>query len=146
MSIRPYTDEDQVDLLDVWYQASLIAHSFLSREFLDNERSQIATQWLPVAKTTVYETEGRVVGFLSLVDNEVGGLFVHPDHQRRGIGRALMDHARRTRPFLELDVFAANTSGRAFYDSYGFELVDRHINQDTGQPELRLRLSNESHP
>lgn len=140
MTVRPYTDEDQAELLDVWYQASLIAHSFLSRDFLDNERRQIAEQWLPVAETTVWEKDGCIVGFVALVGNEVGGLFVHPDHQGQGIGRALMDHARKSRPFLELDVFEANTSGRRFYDSYGFQMVDRHINKDTGQPELRLRL------
>ncbi len=97
-------------------------------------------QWLPIAETTVYELDGRVVGFLSLIGTEVGGFFVHPDHQRRGIGRALMDDAKESRPFLELDVFAANSIGRRFYDSYGFEQVDSHIHDETGHVELRLRL------
>jgi putative acetyltransferase len=70
----------------------------------------------------------------------VGGVFVHPDHQGRGIGRALMDRARATRTFLELNVFEANAIGRRFYDAYGFEFVDRYINERSGQAELRLRL------
>ena len=40
--IRPYTADDLDELLDVWYQASLIAHSFLSEEFLTAERQQVA--------------------------------------------------------------------------------------------------------
>ncbi len=40
--IRPYADEDMAQLLDVWYRASLIAHSFLPEEFLETERRQIA--------------------------------------------------------------------------------------------------------
>ncbi|MEA2000447.1 MAG: GNAT family N-acetyltransferase [Actinomycetota bacterium] len=138
--IRPYTDDDLDGLLDVWYRASLIVHSFLSEEFFEAERRQIAERWLPMAETLVYESGGRVVGFLSLIGNEVGGIFVDPDHQGRGIGSALMDGARDSRPFLELGVFEANSTGRRFYDSYGFEPVSRQIDEDTGQPELRLRF------
>ena len=140
MTIRPYTDDDLEQLLDVWYRASLIAHPFLSEEFFEAERHEIAEQWLPVAETMVYEIDGRVVGFVALIGNEVGAIFVEPDSQGRGIGRALMDAARESRPLLELDVFEANSIGRRFYDAYGFEFVDRHMNEAVGLPELRLRL------
>ena len=136
--IRPYTDRDLSEVLDVWYRASLIAHSFLSEDFFETERRQIAEHWLPMADTIVFETDGRVRGFLSLIGNEVGAIFVDPDYQGRGIGRALMDLARDSRPLLELDVFEANAIGSRFYDAYGFEFVDRHLNEATGQPELRL--------
>jgi putative acetyltransferase len=138
--IRAYTSRDTDDLLDVWYRASLVAHPFLSESFLEEERSEIGQKWLPIAETSVYEVDGRVVGFISLVGNEVGGIFVDPACQGQGIGRALMDHARRSRAFLELDVFEANDTARRFYDSYGFQFVDRHFNDSAGQPELHLRL------
>ena len=137
---RLYADADLPALLEAWHQASLAAHSFLSDEFLEKERSRIAEEWLPKSETLVYVTDGRVVGFLSLVDNEVGGLFVHPEFQGRGFGRALMDKARASRPYLELTVFEANSRGRAFYDVYGFEVVERVANGVEGHPELRLRL------
>ena len=140
VTIRPYIDADQEELLDVWYRASLIAHSFLSEEFFETERHEFAEQWLPAAETMVYEIDGRVVGFVALIGNEVGAIFVDPDSQGRGIGRALMDTARESRPYLELDVFAANSIGRRFYEAYGFTMVDRHMNESVGQPELRLRL------
>jgi len=138
--LRSYRHDDLEGLLDVWYRASLIAHWFLSEEFLEVERRQIAEDWLPVSETTVAETDGRVVGFLSLVGNEVGGIFVDPEYQGRGIGRALMDHARRARPHLELVVFEDNLMGRRFYDAYGFLQVDRQIHAEYGRYELRLRL------
>lgn len=138
--IRAYVDRDLDQLLEVWYEASLIAHSFLAAEFLAAERDEIAEHWLPSAETTVYELDGRIVGFLALIGNEVGGIFVHPDYQGRGIGRALMNRARDSRPLLELNVFEANEIGRRFYDVYGFEIVGRHMNEAAGQTELRLRL------
>jgi len=138
--IRPYNDDDLAELLDVWYRASLVAHPFLTEEFFETERRQIAENWIPVAETTVFDTDGRVVGFLTLVGNEVGAIFVDPRYQRLGIGRALMDSARESRPFLELEVFEANSTGRRFYAAYGFEFVGRHVEPATGQPALRLRF------
>ena len=140
--IRPYEADDLEELLDVWYQASLIAHPFLSADFLEAERHEIADVWLPAAETMVYERDDRVVGFLSLIGNEVGAIFVDPDLQRGGIGRTLMDAAREAGPYLELSVFEANAIGRSFYAAYGFELVERRQNEETGQPELRLRIDN----
>jgi putative acetyltransferase len=138
--IRASRREDTAQVIDVWYRVSLIAHPFLTDDFLEGERAEIIERWLPIAETTVYEIDGRLVGFISLIDTEVGAVFVDPDYQGRGIGRALMDHARASRPFLELDVFEANRIGRGFYQAYGFRFVDRHVNDKAGQVELRLRL------
>jgi putative acetyltransferase len=138
--IRRYTEDDLADVLDVWYLASLEAHSFLSDDFFDTERQQIAEQWLPASETSVFETEGRVVGSVSMIGNEVGGIFVTPEYQNRGVGRALMDHVAASRSYLELDVFKANAMARRFYESYGFRVVNEHVNDTTGLPELRLRL------
>ncbi len=138
--IRPYQTRDQDELIDVWFRASLLAHPFLSEDFLHAERTQIAKHWLPMAETTVFESDGKVVGFLALISNEVGGLFVDPDRQRQGIGHALMDVARESRPYLELNVFEANPIGRSFYAAYGFDEVERQISEATGHAELRLRL------
>lgn len=138
--IRSYDERDVHDLLDVWYRASLVGHPFLPEAFLEKERAEIVERWLPAADTTVYEVDGRVVGFLSLIDNEVGAIFVDPDLHGRGIGRALMDDARERRPYLELTVFEANEVGRRFYETYGFAFVERRVEESTGEPELRLRL------
>ena len=138
--IRSYTEDDLGEVLDAWYEASFVAHSFLSEEFFATERQQIAERWLPIAETIVYEADGRVVGFVALVGNEVGAIFVLPEYQGRGIGRALVDRARELLQFLELDVFEANATGRRFYEAYGFVQVDRDIHEASGQPQLRLRL------
>jgi len=44
-------------------------------------------------KGWVYEVEGCIVGFsiVDLVDNNVWALFVHPDHDKKGIGKQLHD-------------------------------------------------------
>ena len=138
--IRPYSNDDLGEVLDAWYLASLEAHSFLSEDFFDTEREMLAKMWLPTSDTSVFELGGHVVGFVSMVGNEVGGIFVAPSHQNRGVGRALLDHVAGTRPYLELEVFEANTIGRRFYDAYGFLVVSKGLEDTTGFPALRLRI------
>ena len=99
----------------------------MSREFLVNEREHIQNLWLLEAETWVFEQDGNAVGFLSLIGDEVGAIFVYPEMQGSGIGRALMDHAVTLRGGLSLDVFEDNAVGRRFYDKYGFEYEHKQI-------------------
>jgi len=125
----------------VWARASLLAHPFLPRDFLTCERDRIANVHLPATETWVWESGGRVVGFISLLGDEIGGLFVLPDFARRGIGRALVDHVRSMRSTLEVEVFAENAIGRAFYAGYGFVPVSTGVHEETGLEVLRLELT-----
>jgi putative acetyltransferase len=136
--IRKYTEADCEGLIEVWSAASVVATPFLSDEFMSEERVNIRTKWIPMAETWVFDVGGNVAGFVALIGNEVGAIFVHPDYQGRGIGRALMDHAASLRDELFLDVFEENAIGRRFYDRYGFRFEDKHIHEDTGHMQLRL--------
>ena len=138
--IRKNRDQDLDDLLAAWASASEIAHPFLTQEFLASERQNIPHLYLPNAETWVFDDSGRVVGFIALLGNKVGAIFVHPSHQRRGVGRQLMDKAREQRDELVVEVFKANTIGRTFYAQYGFEIVAEKVHEQTGFDLLRLRL------
>lgn len=139
--IREYQEKDLEQVLSVWADASKLAHSFLSNEFLASERKSISEIYLPKAETWVFEVDGSVVGFISLLGNEVGGFFVAPKRQGHGIGRALMDHAKQLRGNLEVEVFSANLIGRAFYSKYGFILLEEKRHEQTGFDLLRLGLT-----
>lgn len=138
--IRKYQPADCDEVLDVWSRASAVAHPFLSEQFLEQERRNIPEVYLPQAETWVWESAGHVVGYIALLGNEIGGLFVDPLHQRRGFGRALVDKARALRGDLEVEVFEKNLAGRAFYSSLGFRYLRQHLHEPTGFEIMRLRL------
>lgn len=139
--IRKYRPADCEGVLRVWTQASALAHPFLSEEFLERERHNIPNIYLPNAETWVWVADGQVVGFISLLGNEVGAIFVAPPFQRSGIGRALMERAQALRGDLEVEVFTSNLLGRAFYTKLGFELMRQKIHDQTGLEVMRLRLA-----
>lgn len=137
-SIRAYREDDLEAVLAAWENASRGAHAFLGPEHLARERHQVAEVHLRQADTWVAELDGRVVGFVALVGNEVGGLFVEPAFQGRGVGRALMDKARELHGELEVEVFEANRPARRFYAAYGFEPQSARLHE-TGHRLVRLR-------
>lgn len=67
---------------------------------------------------------GSVVGFLSRRGDTVEALYVARDWRRRGIGAALLGHARDGARRLDLWTFAANHEARDFYRHQGFAEVD----------------------
>ena len=138
--IRPYERSHLADVLQVWREATRIAHPFLSDAFISQEAHAIRDKHLPAADTWVWETDGNVAGFLSLLGNEIGGLFVRPAAHRRGIGAALVDHALTLHRSLEVEVFARNEIGRAFYARRGFTLIGEGFDERASEPVLRLQL------
>jgi len=69
----------------------------------------------------------QVVGFISIrVDrNFVHNLFVRPDRQRHGIGKALLaEMTQHCTPPLRLKVRVENTKAIGFYQAQGWQLGD----------------------
>lgn len=72
----------------------------------------------------VVEMDGRVAAFIAIAGDFVDQLFVHPEFQRQGIGKSLLDHAKGLSPeHLFLYTFQINANGRAFYEKNGFVAV-----------------------
>jgi putative acetyltransferase len=136
--IRAYTEEDQNSVLDVWYQASTLAHPFLEKDFVEKVRTDMRELYLPNAKSWVYIENNLVLGFISMIENEIGGLFVLPGHHSKGIGTKLVNYMQKYHSELEVEVFEANLIGRAFYDKYGFKFLEELKHEETGNQILRL--------
>ena len=69
----------------------------------------------------VAEVDGRPGAFMAIAGDFIDQLFVAPEHQRRGLGTALLAHARGLSPSgLRLYTFQFNGNARAFYEKHGF--------------------------
>jgi len=139
--IRKYKETDLKAVLSSWENANRIAHPFLSESFVDKVRSDIPNLYLPNADTWVADVGGKVMGFIALIGNEIGAIFVEPEVHGTGVGRALMDKARSLHSTLEVEVFLENSIGRKFYSSYGFELMHEKNHEETGNMVLRLKFT-----
>ncbi|MCW8916898.1 MAG: GNAT family N-acetyltransferase [Magnetovibrio sp.] len=119
----------------------MLAHPFLSEEFLTQEADNVRNVYMALAETWVAEVDGCVVGFVALIENEIGGLFLEPEFHGQGLGRALVDKAFVEKGPLKVEVFKANAVGRRFYDAYGFRECEEFVHEPSGQPTLRMMYS-----
>ncbi|MGP9819852.1 GNAT family N-acetyltransferase [Salinarimonas sp. NSM] len=141
MTIRPYDAVRDADAcLAVWRAASRSGHPFLGETALAADAVLVRDVYLPKAEIAVAEEEGRLVGFVALLDAVVGGLFVDPAHHGSGIGRALVLHAAERKGALDVEVYEANAGARAFYARLGFVEAGRRETDDQGRPHPLLRL------
>lgn len=61
------------------------------------------------------------VAFMAINKDFIDHLYIHPDHQQRGIGKALLEFARKLSPdHLWLYTLQINLNARAFYERNGF--------------------------
>ncbi|MDP9839715.1 ribosomal-protein-alanine N-acetyltransferase [Neorhizobium huautlense] len=102
----------------------------------------------------VAELKGVIVGWTAR-DNDrdyISDVWVHPDHQGRGVGRALVLHilsviAAEGHPLARIDTHASNANAIRLYERCGFETVWRGIefsksmNVDLEKVHLEKRLT-----
>ena len=140
--VRAFEPRDIDDVVGVWLASTIPGQAFLAEEYWRKMEPVVRNELMPIAETWVVEEEGEVVAFMSVLGNLIGGLFTHPDHQGRGYGRVLVEHARMTYDPVFVEVFEANTAARRFYQNCGFVDHERRVDEDSGLPQLILRLEN----
>ena len=138
--IRSYKKTDELKVIDVWYKASTLAHSFLGSDFMDQVKKDMSELYLPNADTWIYEEENTLIGFISMLGNEIGGLFVLPSHHSKGIGTQLVNYVHKFHKEIEVEVFKKNRIGRAFYDKYGFKLLKEYFHAESNNEILRMKF------
>lgn len=138
--IRKHKEQDLEQIINVWYKSSMLAHPFLSSSFIEKVKSDMTNIYIPNSETWVYEVENSIVGFISMIENEIGGLFVLPNNHSQGIGTKLVDFIKKEQSDLEVEVFEKNHIGRAFYNKYGFEKMKDYYHEESGNQVLRLKF------
>jgi putative acetyltransferase len=72
-------------------------------------------------KVFVVESDHRPIAFMAMKDQFIDQLYVHPDRQKIGVGKALLEYARSLSPeHVWLYTLQINTNARAFYEKNGF--------------------------
>ncbi|MCZ6595982.1 MAG: GNAT family N-acetyltransferase [Bacteroidetes bacterium] len=138
--IRKHNPEDIEVILDIWYKASTLAHPFLETSYVEKVKKDMKNLYIPNSQTWIYEEKNTVIGFISMLENEIGGLFVLPNYHSKGIGTQLVNFIRAFHDELEVEVFEKNIIGRTFYDKLGFKLMHRSTHSESDNEVLRLKI------
>ena len=133
---------------DATYAQSIAAHN--RRQFLDRAYSLEAVRAAIEREPDWFYVAARgqqIVGFAQYLrrfdgDGELVRIYVHPDHQRRGIGRAFLKSGLAALADAGIgqcyvSVEMDNSPARAFYERFGFRLR-REYGRFLGDQIIRL--------
>lgn len=138
--IRKRKEKDNDEIMNVWYEASSLAHPFLKTSFVEKVKKDMREIYIPNTETWVYEENNAVIGFISMLENEIAGLFVMPNKHFKGIGTQLVNFVKELHNELEVEVFEKNVIGRAFYDKYGFTKIKQYSHTESNCEIFRLNF------
>ena len=127
MILRTYTPSDWPRLCEIHDQARLIElhGAGLLSAFLTLEQTA-QNEGLFDGDLIVAEAEGLVLGFAAFSEGELTWLYVDPQHQRKGVGKALIRHViAACQGEVETEVLVGNDGALALYLGEGFQVISR---------------------
>jgi putative acetyltransferase len=145
--IREWCNDDTSPLLTLWMESTIHAHPFIDETYWHESEALVRDVYLPAAVTWVWEEDGVVKGFVSVMESQfVGALFVAPDAERRGIGSALLNHVKQHFSELSLEVYQKNSRAVNFYHTLGFRIEDSAWQEETQHPTWIMRWQADQTP
>lgn len=137
--IKEFDAIDMDEVMKLWLHTNITAHHFIPENYWRSNYSIVKTQYMPMAKTFVYQDESVIKAFISILDGSfIGALFVATEYQGQGIGLTLINHCKTLYPKLELAVYVDNIGGVNFYKHCNFEIRFEQRNADSGFNEYLM--------
>ena len=123
LAIRPYRPEDFPGIKRVHDRARRIElrYAGLEEAFLPLRIAAEREDLFAYPGLFVAELGGEIAGFAACTQEELAWLYVDPAHFRKGVGRALAEHALQRFPGIRhVEVLSGNAPAQALYARLGF--------------------------
>ena len=138
LMIRKFREEDTTKVMTIWTKGNFEAHPFINKDYWLLNYNRVKDEYLKKSETYVYETEGEIKGFISILNNQyIGALFLKKEYQRQGIGRKLINFVKEKDKYdkLILHVYEKNIDAILFYTALGFKNQKIQIDKETNEKE-----------
>ena len=137
--IRKFESRELDAVMQIWLNGNLDAHPFIPASFW-TDHFETVRDMLPQAELYVHEDKDtrQIDGFIGLTDSHIEGVFVAQSARSKGIGKALLDHAKSFKPSLTLSVYQKNERALAFYRREQFAVHSESIDGDTNEADIQM--------
>lgn len=135
--IRVLEEKDVDTVAKIWLETNIKAHDFIASNYW-KEHYEIIKDMFLQAEVYVYEIEKEIMGFIGLDKEYIEGIFVLDQYQKRGIGKALLNHVKAKKEHLSLNVYQKNLNAILFYQREDFCVQYEDVDKNTGEKEYRM--------
>jgi len=121
--LRPFEDSDTESVVQLWGECALTVP--WNDPYKDIQRKTKVGRELFFVGTVEGQVMASIMGGYEGHRGWINYLAVHPDHQRKGYGKQLVESLetelfKRGCPKINLQIRHGNTAVQAFYESVGF--------------------------
>ena len=136
IEIRKIRDDDIPEVVDIWYEASIEAHSFISNDYWEANKTLMQTKYIPMSEAYLATNGQAILGFVALIDEYLAAIFVRPKSQGKGIGGLLLNYIKNLRRNIQLKVYCKNKKSIEFYKARDFSVISESKDEETGESEF----------
>jgi len=135
-TLRPYKTADEDAAIELWRRTWAQHYPYLDfNARVDWWRARWRNELVPVTKIMLAETDGALVGFVTVDPKKMylDQIVVAPQQWGSGVALALLDEAKHLSPKgLDLLVNKDNFRAIAFYEKHGFAYAGEDKNTISG--------------
>ena len=135
-----FLPEHADELVVMWRASFEQAVGVADPHSVEEQRQYLLHEVVPKNEVRVALANGQVVGFIAASKESLDQLYVHVDHQGRGIGTKLLEWAKvQSNGTLWLYAFESNEGAQRFYESNGFKVAARGIEENWQLDDIRYK-------
>jgi ribosomal protein S18 acetylase RimI-like enzyme len=127
------------ELVKMWRESFERAVGVTDPHTLEEQLQYLDQHLVPENRVDVVleESTSKVIGFMASTIDTISQLYLHVDHQNRGIGSMLLDIAKRqSSGRLRLFTFKVNTKAQRFYERHGFRILRFGFEKEWGLGDI----------
>ena len=136
--IRKIREDDIVKVMSLWMKGNLKYHYFIDKDYwleiFNNKKEELLN-----TNTFVYIENKKILGFISLNNQNVTDIYVDNNLLRTGIGTKLINYCKDLKENLEVTIFEKNINAILFFSSLDFKNMGIHINEKFNEKEYILK-------
>jgi ribosomal protein S18 acetylase RimI-like enzyme len=126
--IVEYSPEYALELVQMWRGSFERAVGIVDPHPLEEQLRALKEKVVPQNRVRVVleRDTSAVIGFIASTSTMISLLYVHVDHQGKGIGSMLLNLAKQeSGGSLRLFTFKSNIKAQQFYERQGFKIIGR---------------------
>lgn len=136
--IRKFNINDLDKIMEIWLNTNITAHNFIDENYWKNN-FLLVKNMMPKSTIYVCEANNIIVGFIGILDKYIAGIFVENSFQSKGIGKKLLDYAKKQNDELTLSVYENNNRAINFYNKELFYKVSENLDENTNEVEINMK-------
>ena len=143
LTIRQFKLNEIDKIMEIWYESNINTHYFVEKRHWEDIFDRVKKRLINSKNVYVYVENDTIKGFICIdEDGYIPELYVDSKYRSLGIGKKLLDFAKKNNKEVFLHVFEKNKRAIDFYIREGFMIVSKEKEEETNENGFFMKWKN----